>query len=378
VGKAELVITGKGDYIGTKTITFQIIGNAFSAKTVTIDGLSDQTYNGKAITQNKEVKLTYDGKELSYGTDYTISYTKNINKGTATMTFKGVEENGYSGSIKKTFKINAADISKLTQATDISVEYTKSGATPTDQISLTNANGIKLISGKDYTVKCQNNKAVSAADSENAPTMLIRGKGNYAGELTVPFTITKASLDSEQITYSIKPVAYDSTKPADYEYKFSIKVMDNKKALREKQDYEITYLKNTQEDYETYLEKLKNATATQSDMPRVEITAVENGNYTNTKEVPLPIYTTKLTKSNVTIEVAEANYSGSQATPDVTVYYTGGGERITLEKDKDYTITYGANIQSGNNKGTVTISGLSPYYGGDVTQKFTINPKNVK
>ncbi len=105
-GKAELIITGIGKYTGTKTVTFQIIGKAFNAKKVTVTGISDKTYTGKAITQNDAVlKYEGDSKPLVYGTDYTISYTKNINKGTATMTFKGSEKSGYSGSFKKTFKI---------------------------------------------------------------------------------------------------------------------------------------------------------------------------------------------------------------------------------------------------------------------------------
>jgi hypothetical protein len=105
VGKAELIVTGIGSYIGTKKITFQITGKAFNAKKVTVTGIVNQTYTGRAITQDN-VKLFYeDGKELENGVDYTITYTKNINKGTATMTFKGVEKSGYTGSFKKTFKI---------------------------------------------------------------------------------------------------------------------------------------------------------------------------------------------------------------------------------------------------------------------------------
>ena len=76
-------------------------------------------YTGRALTQNG-VTLTYsvkneEPKALQYGTDYIITYTKNRNKGTATMTFKGVEQAGYSGSFKKTFKIAAADISDVEQ-----------------------------------------------------------------------------------------------------------------------------------------------------------------------------------------------------------------------------------------------------------------------
>jgi hypothetical protein len=42
----------------------------------------------------------------------------------------------------------------------------------------------------------------------------------------------------------------------------------------------------------------------------------------------------------------------------------------------DYTLTYGANIAAGKNKGTVTIKGNGKY-GGSVTVKFTIKSKTV-
>jgi uncharacterized repeat protein (TIGR02543 family) len=377
VGKAELVITGTGDYTGSKTVTFQIKGKPFNAKKVTVEGLANQTYTGRAITQNK-VSLTYEGEPLEYGTDYTIEYSKNINKGTASMTFRGAEKQGYSGSFRKTFKISAEDLSKVTQASEmkaISVEYTKAGVKPAEQIVLTGTGGVLLENGRDYTVKYQNNKAAATANDAKAPTMLIKGKGNYTGQLEVKFTIRPGRLDGEQISFSAKAVAYNQNKPADYVYKISVKVLDQKSAMRVNQDYEITYLNNTQADYEAYLEKLASGQAHETDMPRAEITAKEGGNYKSEKAVivPLPIYNVKLTKSNVEIQVAEAVYTGEQVTPDVIVYYQG--ERLV--QDTDFSVSYGTNITAGKNKGTVKITGLSPYYGGDVTVKFDINRKKV-
>ncbi|WP_251197746.1 N-acetylmuramoyl-L-alanine amidase family protein [Anaerotardibacter muris] len=59
--------------------------------------------NGKA--QTPVPTLTLNGTRLKNGTDFTITYSNNVNPGTATMVIKG--KGSYSGSITKTFKINS-------------------------------------------------------------------------------------------------------------------------------------------------------------------------------------------------------------------------------------------------------------------------------
>lgn len=403
VGKAELIITGMGEYSGSKTVTFNIKGKSFTAKTVKIDeikSIENKVYSGRAWTQN-DVGLIYGKgtdaeKALKYGTDYTISYSKNVNKGTATMIFKGVDKAGYSGSFKKTFKITPQDISGVVQAEgmqDITVGYTKAGAKPVDEIVLTNSEGFQLSNGKDYTLKYANNKAVADATGEKAPTITVKGKGNYTGELKVNFTIAAGDLDWDidgtNITVKTSPVRYQKNKADDYAYKPAVKLMDGKTALRAGTDYNIEYVQNTQADYDTFMQKLKDdenymqkpedGTVSYDGVPRAVITEKEGSNYRlgSPKPVLLPIYQTKFAKSNLTVEIGEAVYTGSQVRPEVTVYYQGEGELITLTKDEDYSLSYGANIASGKNKGSVTISGIAPYYGGSVTVKFEIVRKPI-
>lgn len=400
VGKAELIITGMGEYVGSKTVTFNIKGKAFTAKKVKVEGISNQVYRGRAWTQNgvdlKYVEAAGGEKPLKYGTDYTISYSKNINKGTATMTFKGVDKAGFSGSFKKTFKITAQNISEAEQAEcmkSIAVGYTKAGAKPVDEIVLTNSEGFTLSNGKDYTLKYTNNKSMATAADEKPPTITVKGKGNYTGELKVYFTITKGDLDWDiegtNITVKTSPVGYQMNKAADYAYKPSIKLTDGKTALRAGTDYEIVYVQNTQADYDAFMQKLKDdanymqkledGIVSYDGVPRAVITEKEGSSYklSSPKTVPLPIYQTKLTKSNLTVELGEAVYTGNQVTPKVTVYYQGENRRVSLKAGTDYTISYGANVQSGKNKGSVTISGIAPYYGGGVTVKFEIVRKPI-
>ncbi|MCH5249931.1 MAG: InlB B-repeat-containing protein [Lachnospiraceae bacterium] len=401
VGTAVLVIRGKGEYAGTKTATFKIIGEAFNAKNITIEGISDKTYTGKAITQNKAVltyaKGTSQARQLVYGEDYTISYKKNINKGTSTITFTAADGSIFSGKFNKSFKIMPADINtsiKDESMQNISVKYQKSGAAPSDAVLLSNEAGIELKNGRDYSVSYRNNKSVANASDAQCPTIIIKGKGNYSGTMEVPFTITKAEL-SEAVV-SIKPVAYDSKKAKDYIYKLTVKLTDKKSPLKEKIDYSVEYINNTQSAYETYIEKLEDGTATISDRPIARITAIAESNYTSQEsiEVELPIYKNKLAKNNVYVVIGEAGYTGAQVTPDVKVYYSNDKKIISQAKgitdeetlismglvklkDTDYTLSYKANIVAGKNKGSVTISGAGPYYGGDVTMKFTIDSKAI-
>ncbi|MCD8039376.1 MAG: InlB B-repeat-containing protein [Lachnospiraceae bacterium] len=383
VGKAQLVITGIGDYAGTKSQTFTIKGRTFSAKTVTVDGISDRDYTGKALTQNN-VSLIYgagtDGETaLVYGTDYTISYTGNVSSGKASMTFTGVASKGYSGSFRKTFKINAADISDESMVVQdastgsITVPFEKGGVQPSERVLLTNASGKALTEGTDYTLKFRNNKAVAASSYEKAPEIVVKGKGNYKGTLSIPFTITQGSL--ENVTVSVLPTAYNEAKDASYEYKPAVKVTEGKAKLSPGKDYEVTYVNNTQSDYLEYLAKYEAGTATKEDMPRVVITAADGSSYSADTGITaeLPIYKDKLNKKELQAVISSVSYSGSGITPEVTVSYGGA----VLIEGKDYTLSYGANVTAGKNKGTVTVSGVSPLYGGSVTYKFDIAGRDI-
>lgn len=399
VGKAELVITGNGEYVGKKTAAFRIKGKAFSAKTVQVNGVTDQVYTGRALTQNG-VRLTYGTageteKSLRYGTDYTITYARNTDKGTATMTFTGKETAGYSGSFKKTFRITPADIADQKQViradtmNSMVFSYCKAGVKPVEEIRLTNREGLVLRNGKDYTLKYRNNKAVALASAAEPPTVTVQGKGNYTGTFDVCFRITKRDLRATgagAVQARLTAAAYRPGKAQDYAYQPAVKLMDGKSALRAGTDYEVQYMSNTQADFEMYLRAYEQAVKSgrenpneglQALRPRAVITAKPESNYTVAGErvIWLPIYRTKLIRSKLQIDVQEAVYTGRQVMPAVTVRDTVSG-RI-LEEDRDYTVSYGANNTSGKNKGSVTITGTAPEYGGSVTVKFDIARKPV-
>lgn len=395
VGKATLVITGVGDYSGTKTAAFTVKGKAFTAGKITVTGIENKIYTGSAITQN-DVRLVYnagkpDEKELKYGDDYMVSYEKNVDKGTASMTFTGSKERGYSGSFKKSFIISPAVIGKENLAAGwdtIVAAYSKAGAKPAAEIVLADAGGKRLQMGKDYTLSYKNNTFVADAGSERAPTVIVKGKGNYQGMISIPFTIAGADLrskiDSGEITIKTTAVAYQPKRASNYAYKPTVRIMEGKKLLRSGADYTVTYLHNTQAEYEAYIKGDGTAPA-----PQAVITAGTDGTYLikpsaetgqadiSGISVPLTIYRNKLTKKNISVKVSECVYTGSQVKPKVEVSYQGENGWIVLTEKKDYTVSYGANTKSGKKAGQVTVSGMGALYGGDVTVNFEIPRKQI-
>ena len=102
-GSASVVVTGKGNYSGSKTESFTITKPLKQTK-ITLSKTSFK-YNGK---ERRPVVTVVDGaKTLKKNTDYTVSWSNNKNVGKGTVTIKG--KGGYSGTVKKTFKIVKAD-----------------------------------------------------------------------------------------------------------------------------------------------------------------------------------------------------------------------------------------------------------------------------
>ena len=73
------------------------------AKAVVMITKADYAYDGKAKTP--AVSVTLDGKKLAVNTDYTVTYQKNQNIGTATVTITGA--GNYTGTVTKAFTITA-------------------------------------------------------------------------------------------------------------------------------------------------------------------------------------------------------------------------------------------------------------------------------
>lgn len=112
-GTYKVTVTFKGNYNGTKTLTFKINPQNISKCKFTLSATS-YTYNGKVKTPVLTVKSA-TGSKLTKNTNYTVTYASGRkNVGTYKISIKG--KGNYTGTQTLTFKINpkAASVNTLT------------------------------------------------------------------------------------------------------------------------------------------------------------------------------------------------------------------------------------------------------------------------
>ena len=450
-GTATAVLTGtgkiaedgtvSGQYFGEKRVTFKIKGVALSANMVNwVDGSKSVSVvyngeeqkprvnvslqkkvkdeNGKTVTQTVYLREYDDYYKVG---DYKVSYLKNVDAGTATVVITGT--NGYTGTVKKTFKITPADLtaegteakiaasgaqgtygsnasngsnaSGSSDAADsaIKVAFVKNGAKPAIVVTAKLANGktVTLTEGKDYTVTYANNKAVSEGKNlteKKLPLITVKGKGNFKGSIKQTFTITNKSLaDTENpITVTVADVPANKNKG-----KFVSKPVvtdENGTKLKENTDYKLSYSLLTENgavelDTKTGIVNEPGST--------VRITITGAGNYQGEGSVLTADYRiTELDFTKVTVKVVPKAlpYTTKPVTLTeddlVITMKVGTGKQAVVEELK--LITDGDDTKDGYkivgyqnnvNKGTaqVTLQGCGKY-GGTKTVKFYIGTRS--
>lgn len=425
VGTATAVLTGTGKiledgtaigtYFGEKRITFKIKGTALSASMVSwADGSKNVSvvYNGEE--QEPEVRVSLqkkvkgkDGKMVTQTTylweyddyykegDYKVSYLKNVDAGTATVVITGV--GGYTGTVKKTFKITQADLAAEGTEAKIgvadSIPFVKNGAKPAIVVTAKMANGntVTLKEGKDYTVTYANNKAVSEGKNlteKKLPLITVKGKGNFKGSIKQTFTITNKSLADKvnPITVTVADVPANKNKG-----KFVSKPVvtdETGTKLKEKTDYTLSYSLLMANGEETKLDVKKDVVNEPGSTIRITITGA--GNYQGEGSVLTADY--RITESDfkkVTVKVVPKTlpYTTKPVTLTeedlILTMKVGTGKQAVVEELK--LITDGDDTKDGYkiigyknnvNKGTaqVTLQGCGKY-GGTKTVKFYIGTR---
>jgi len=212
IGTATVTVTGMGNFFGTATKTFVIGKNITEAK---VSGISDKTYSGYSITQTPEVVLS--GKTLKSGTDYTVSHENNRKIGTATIIIKG--KGAYGGTIKKTFKIKPISVSKCKISLSAK-SYTYNGKDQKPSVVVTNASGIKLKKGTDYTVSYS-----SGRKNVGTYKATVKMKGIYSGTKTLSFKINPPKTTVKKVAAAKKSlkvtIGKKTTQVTGYEVQYS-------------------------------------------------------------------------------------------------------------------------------------------------------------
>lgn len=167
--------------------TFKTVKTIAKIKAVSLSS-SSYTYDGSAKKPGVTVTDANGAKIAS--SNYSVAYSNNVKKGTATVTvtFKG----NYSGTLKKTFEINPAKVSNVKLS---STSYTYNGKTKTPSVTVKDSKGRKLKKGTDYTVKYS-----SGRKNVGRYAVKVTFKGNYTGSKTVYYYIVPKSTSISRVS----------------------------------------------------------------------------------------------------------------------------------------------------------------------------------
>ena len=351
-GTGTVKVIGKGNYTGTKSITFEI-GQAENPVKVTAN---DLTYN----TSSQALVTTSGAKgTICYSLDSVITkkcststaIPTGTNAGTYTVYYYVNGTSNYketSGSVIVTIK--KYNISNAVIGTINDQIYTGNPIKPTPLVtaSMPNSSVATLVNNTDYTYSYSNNT--------NAGTgkVTVTGIGNYTGTKSKTFNITKVTnptvITANTLTYNAEAqVLVTSSKEQGY----------------------ICYS----------LSALPTSCTSNSDLPKgtnagtytVYYMVSESGNYNKkTGSVKVTIDQYDISKGTLG-SVSDQAYTGSAVKPTPSVIVPiPSGKTTTLVNNTDYTYSYSNNTSVGT--GTVTVTGKGNYKGTKSTT-FKITPK---
>ena len=143
-------------------------------------------YDGSAKKPKVSVYGGPEGILLKEDIDYIVSYSANINAGSAKVTVTAVKGSVCTGTGTAAFMINPQPIKGITAALS-NTSYIYSGKECKPSVSLISQTGKHLIKDLDFMVAYGNN--VNAGTS----TVTITGKGNYTGSIVKNVNIGQAS-----------------------------------------------------------------------------------------------------------------------------------------------------------------------------------------
>ena len=181
-----------------------------------------------------------------------------VNAGDAYLTIVG--QGNATGRAELAYTITAKDIADESVNVEPIGELVYTGAALEPPVTVKDGEKA-LAEGTDYAVTYANNTAAGTA------TVTITGKGNYAGERTINFTIVQKDI-AEDEGFTIDPIPDQVYTGGEIEPEITVK--DGDTVLVEGEDYEVTFEENT-------------------DAGTVTVTITGTGNYAGETEVTFEI-----------------------------------------------------------------------------------------
>ena len=357
VGTGTITVAGKGNYTGTKTLSFSIVANEFSITEKSGYAL----YDGKATNGGAEVKVNncanatikYGTASGTYNSTAIPTYT-NVGKYTIYYQVSATGFNTKTGSIlieiakaKDTLVLNKTDVS-LTMPTAQTVTVTENKSESGTTCSVTE--------GSTVVSATVNNKTITLTPKTSGTakvTCTTKANTNYDaassiiyvtvknGTIKATGTDTTVTYDGNKHTIGLTVDPSDAKVTYSWEENGSVKTSNTKPEFINAGSYLISY-SITKDYYDAY--------------------------YGTNK---LVINAKTLTDSMVTLGTTQYTFDGSAKTPTVTIK---DGTK-TLVNGTDYQVTYSNNV-SPSSSATVIVSGIGNYKG-EVKKTFIIKAASI-
>ena len=269
VGTASVVIKGKGNFAGEKTVYFQIAKGDLGECLVTTKQ-NVYLYKRSAVEPRVFVSAKDGGAVLREGVDYKVAYANNGAVGTGHITINGIGD--YIGSKTVDFAIvDAIDLHTYCSVHAYDAFYTGDEVCPGVDVRLNTESAGEAfgnggasrsedapIEGRDYTISFENNVNPGMA------TAIVTGHGKYKGEVRTQFRVLRKGdfdlsdcsvlfnppADADNFSYAEKGGKYSFMYTGSaIEPTVSVSLYNDSGVyveLRNGVDYEVSYRSNTE------------------------------------------------------------------------------------------------------------------------------------
>ena len=332
VGQYDVTVTGKGNYTGTASQTYNIIAQEAGSFVVTLSTESVVYTGGE---QKPAVTVKKGDVTLNEGTDYTVMYIDNINVGMATVTVRG--KGNYEGTVNKTFFITPKTLTG-DMVTLSASSFTYNGVQQRPGVTVSDHD---FLTSNDYYITNEGGVNIGSYN------VIITGKSNYTGTVTKQFNITPLSLNDANIVL----------------YEMASNIYDGKPKNPGVREVTVGTLVVPTTGYTTSVSPNIN-------VGTVTVTVTGKDNFTGSAETTFVIMPKPLTSSMMTLTPTVFNYNGTVQKPSVTVK----DGKVILTEDTDYTLTNEGGKEAGTYE--VKVKGIGNYTD-EATQSFTILSSGV-
>lgn len=354
-GSKTVTITGTGNYSGTLTPAYTINKLDISTATITLFPLSSYVYDGA----NKEpgVQLVKVGDFVVPSAAYDVVYSNNKDASTTTnkarVTVTAKDGSNFTGSAYTEFTILQKEVNSnmMTLGGDgfntTTNSFTYDGAAHVPTVAVSDkVGGVEIITTNDYTLT--NAGGTNVGNYE----VKIDGKGNYTGSAVKQYSIVTKGATG----FTVGAIAAQDYTGMALTPKPTVTAIVNsvETTLTENTHYTLAWTNNVNAGTNT-----------------ASVTVTGIGDYSGTQTVYFTINPKALAMTMVTLSATSFTYNGNEQKPTVTV--KDGG--TTLSVDKDYTVTWPADMVSQGTK-TITITGIGNY-SGTLEPTYTVGLKTV-